>query len=111
MHFFGLFLFLAAGITGLSMVGERFYRRMREGRPIMNVAWGIGLAWLANLSMWSSWSIGGLRYGWVGVTLTGLALGGVALLFHSIVAFFIGIYRKSDEEAEQIERTELRKVG
>jgi hypothetical protein len=112
MHFFGLFLFFALGVMGLTMFGERAYRRLREGRAVVAVAWGVGLAWLANLNMWTSWAIGGLRYDWVGVTLTGLALGGTALVVHAIVSFFTGLQRKFDDQAEELERgSELRRVA
>ena len=111
MHFFAVFFFLALGVMGLTMLGERGYRRMREGRALLAGAWGVGLAWLANLNMWTGWGISHLRYGWVGVTLTGVALGGAALLLHALLGFFVGLYRKFDDQAEQIERTELRKVA
>lgn len=113
MHFFALFFFFAFGVMGLTMFGDRLYRRVREGRPVMAVAWGVALAWLANLNMWTGWSIGNLRYDWVGVTLTGVALGGSALLLHAVLGFFAGLRRKFDDEAAQIERTdtELRRIA
>jgi hypothetical protein len=111
MHFFALFLFFAFGVLALSMLGERAYRRVREARALLSAAWGVALAWLANLNMWHAWSVGNLRYGWVGVTLTGLALGGTAIFLHSIFGFFAGLHRKFDDQAEQMERTELRRVA
>lgn len=114
MHFFALILFFAFGVMGITMLGERMYRRLREGRAFMALAWGVGLAWLANLNMWTGWSTGTLRYGWVGVTLTGLAVGGSALLLHAVLGFFAGLHRKLDDQAEQIERSgdgELRRVA
>ena len=111
MHFFAVFLFLSFGVMGLTMLGERGYSRLREGRAFLSGGWGIALAWLANLNMWSGWGVGHLRYGWVGVTLTGLALGGAALVAHAVVSFFAGLHRKFNDQAEQIERTELRRVA
>ena len=111
MHFFALFLVLSFGVMALTLLGERGYRRFREARPFLAGAWGVALAWLADLNMWTGWSIGHLRYDWVGVTLTGVALGGVALLAHAVLGFFSGLYRKFNDEAEQIERTELRRVA
>lgn len=61
--------------------------------------------------MWTSWHISDLRYGWVGVTLTGLALAGTALALHALVGAFFGLHRKLDDEAEQIERADLRRVA
>lgn len=113
MYFFAVFLFFTLGIMVLtSLVGERrLLRRLPEARALVAGGLGVGLAWLANFDMWTGWHITGLRWPWVGVTLTGLALGGTALLFWSVAAFFTGHYRKAEDEAERIERTELRKVS
>jgi hypothetical protein len=111
MHFFALFLFFSFGVMALTMLGERGYRRLREARAFLALSWGVGLAWLANLNMWSGWSIGNLRYGWVGVTMTGLALGGVAVLGYAIFGLFAGLHRKFEDQAEEIERAELRRVA
>ena len=111
MHFFAVFLFFSFAVMALTAVGERFYRRLREGRALTAAAWGVALAWLANMNMWAGWSVGHLRYAWVGVTVTGIALGGAALALHSLWSFFSGLYRKYDEQAEQIERTDLRRVA
>jgi len=111
VHFFALFLFFSFGVMGLTMLGERGYRRLREARALLALGWGVGLAWLANLNMWSGWSIGNLRYGWVGVTVTGVALGGAAVLSYAIFGLFAGLHRKLDDEAEQIEKTDLRRVA
>ena len=113
MHFFAVFLVFGFGVMALTLLGERLYRRMPEARAFVAAAWGIGLAWLANLNMWTSWNIANLRYDWVGVTLTGLALGGTALLAHAVTGFFAGLHRKFDDQAEEIERSggELRRVA
>lgn len=113
MHFFAVFLLFAFGVMALTMIGERLYRQLPEARAFVAAAWGIGLAWLANLNMWTSWNIGDLRYAWVGVTLTGLALGGVALVGHAVTGFLAGLHRKLDDQAEEIERAskDLRRVA
>jgi hypothetical protein len=117
MRFLAVLLFLAFGVLALTSLTEslggliRAPWNRRDARPFLAGAWGIGLAWLANLNMWNGWKTGGLRYGWVGVTLTGVALGGTALLAQAILAFFAGLNRKLDDEAEQIERSELRRVS
>jgi hypothetical protein len=113
VHFFALFLFFSFGVMGLTMLGERAYHRVREGRAAVALAWGVALAWLANLNLWTGWSISSLRYGWVGVTLTGLAVGGSALLLHAILGFFAGLHRKFDDQAAELERSQgdLRRVA
>lgn len=111
MHFFALLLFVSFGVVALTNLGERGYRRLREGRAAVAAGWGVGLAWLANLNLWTGWGIGHLRYAWVGVTITGLAIGGAALLSAAILGFFIGLFRKFDDQADQIERTDLRRIA
>ncbi len=111
MHFFALFLFFSFAVVALGMLGERGYRRVRGVRPLLFGAWGAGLAWLANLNMWTGWGISNLRYDWVGVTLTGIAVGGVALLVHSVLGVFLGMHRKIDDQAAQIEQTGIRRVA
>ncbi|GEM_PF-1150788 len=110
MHFFAVFFFLALCVMGLTMLAERVAWRLPDVRAFLAGGWGVALAWLANFNMWIGWHIGHLRYAWVGVTLTGAALGGSALLMHALVRFFSGLYRKFEDQAVQLERQELTKV-
>jgi hypothetical protein len=111
MHFLAVFLLVSFGVMAITALGERTHRRLVELRAFLAGGWGVALAWLANLDMWTGWHISDLRYGWVGVTLTGLAIGGTALFVYSLYAFFVGLFRKFDDQAEQIEKTELRRVA
>ena len=111
MHFFALLLFIALGVVALTHLGERGYRRMREGRAFVAAGWGVGLAWLANINLWIGWGIAHLRYAWVGVTLTGVAIGGMALMLSAILGFFVGLYRKFDDQAELIEHEAIRRIA
>lgn len=110
MYFFAVFLLLSLGVMALAMLGERGYRQLREARSFVAVAWGVGLAWLADFNMWAGWQVP-VRYEWVGVTLTGLALGGAALLSYAAFSFLMGLHRKFDDQAEEIEKSHLRKVA
>ncbi len=111
MHFFAVVLFFGFGVMALTMLGEHLYHRLREMRALVAGALGVALAWLADVNMWTGWGITNLRYDWVGVTVTGLAIGGAALVSYALVGFFTGLHRKIDDEAERIERTELRRVA
>jgi len=111
MTFFAVFLFVAFAVVALTGLGGRIFRRRREFRTATAIFWGVSLAWLANLNMWTSWHISNLRYGWVGVTLTGIAVAGAALAIHASVGALSGLHRKLDDEAERIENSELRRVA
>ena len=103
VHYLAVFLFVSFGVVALTMLGERLYGALREMRAFTAAGWGVALAWLANLNMWLGWGIPHLRYAWVGITLTGIALGGTALLTYALFGFFFGLRRKLDDEAEQLE--------
>lgn len=109
MYVFGTFILFALGIMALTMFAERFYAKAQEFFAIVAVALGVGLAWLADFNLWAQWHLP-LRYGWVGTTLTGLALGGWAVLSHAVLGLFAGISRKVYDEAEVLEhqRAEIR---
>ena len=107
MRFFAVFMFLSLSVMGLTILGDRLVQRRPDVRAFLAGSWGVALAWLANFNMWTGWHIGDLRYDWVGVTLTGVALGGTAIALHAIVRFFTGLHRKFDDQAEQLERQEL----
>lgn len=111
MTFFAVFLFVAFAVVALTSLGTRAYRRYGEIRTAAAIFWGISLAWLADLDMWSSWHIAGLRYAWVGVTLTGIALAGASLVLHAVIGAIAGLRRKLEDEAESIENSELRRVA
>lgn len=111
MTFFAVFLFFSFAVVALTMLGARSYRRLHELRTFASIFWGVSLAWLANLNMWSAWHIGGLRYGWVGVTLTGIGIAGTALVLHAVTAGLSSLHRKLDDEADQIESAEIRRVA
>jgi hypothetical protein len=111
MHAFALFLFFALGVMALNMFGERYLHQARDRWVFMACAFGIGLAWLANLNMWTAWNIGNLRYQWVGVTMTGLAMGGGATFLHAVTEFFSGLHRKFHDQAEVMEQHELRRAA
>jgi len=111
MTFFAVFLFSAFGVVALTSLGSRVVRRYPELRVAASIFWGVGLAWLANLNMWTSWHVGNLRYRWVGVTLTGIALAGTALVLAAATGAVAGLHRKLEDEAKQIESTELRRIA
>jgi hypothetical protein len=111
MHFFAVFVLFSFAVLGLTLLGERLYRRRSDLRAVVAAGLGVGLAWLANFNMWLGWAVPHLRWAWVGVTLTGLALGGAALAVYAVLGFFFGLHRKFDDQAEEIEQSKLRRVA
>lgn len=99
---------IAAGVVFLDRLFARFL--VREAWALLAVGAGIGLAWLANFDMWEQWDVP-VRASSIGITLTGLALGGVAYFFHEVLGFFTGLHRKVEDEAEALEHTEVRRVA
>ena len=112
MHVFAILVLfglgVAAGVVFLDRVFARFL--VREAWALLAVGTGIALAWLANFDMWAQWGVP-VRASWIGITLTGLALGGVAYFFHEVLGFFTGLHRKYEDEAEVIEHTKMRRVA
>jgi hypothetical protein len=111
MTFLAVILFVALAVMALTSVGLRAFRRYSHIRTATAIFWGVSLAWLANLNMWTSWHIAGLRYGWVGVTVTGIAVAGTALVLSAATGTLASLRRKLEEQAEAIEATELRRVA
>lgn len=110
MHVFAVFLFFSFAVMGITMFGERYLHHARELWVFTACALGVALAWLAGFDMWSLWHVG-LRAGWVGTTLTGVALGGAATFLHAVTVFFTGLHRKLDDQAEVMEQHELRRAA
>ena len=57
--------------------------------PVAEVALGISLAWAVHFNLWALWGVA-MRADWVAVTLTGVALGGIAHFFTEVLAMFSG---------------------
>ncbi len=110
MYVFAVFLFFSLGVMALTMAGSHYLHATRERWVLLACAVGVALAWLAAFDMWSGWHVA-LRYGWVGTTLTGFALGGSATLLHAVTGFFTGLHRKFDDQAEVMEQHELRRAA
>ena len=111
METFAVMAFFGLGLTVLVMLGHRYVTFAREGWALVTIGLGIGLAWLADLNMWQLWGVH-VREPWIGVTLTGLALAGVAYFWTEILGFFRGLERKYNDEAATLEKNQgLRQVA
>ena len=111
MRTFAVMAFFGLGLAVLVMLGYRYVTLAREVWALVAIAFGIGLAWLADLNMWQLWGLH-VREPWIGVTLTGVALAGVAYFWTEILGFFRGLERKYNDEAAAIEKDRgLRQVA
>jgi hypothetical protein len=111
METFAVMAFFGLGLSVLVMLAHRYVTIAREGWALVTIAFGIGLAWLADLNMWKLWDVP-VREPWIGVTLTGLALAGVAYFWTEILGFFRGLERKYNDEAAALEQDRgLRQVA
>jgi hypothetical protein len=111
METFAVMAFFGLGLSVLVMLAHRYATVTREGWALVTIAFAIGLAWLADLNMFSLWDVP-VREPWIGVTLTGLALAGAAYFWTEILGFFRGLERKYNDEAAVLEKDRgLREVA
>lgn len=111
MDVFAILALFGLGLTVLVTVGHRYLHLAREAWAFVTIGLGVGLAWLADLNMWSLWNLH-VREPWIGVTLTGLVLAGIAYFWHEILGFFAGLERKYNDEAAALEQTEgIRRIA
>jgi hypothetical protein len=68
-------------------------------------ALGVGAAWLINLDLFSVLAVA-TRGSAIGVTVTGLMIGGAAYLWQQVLGFFAGLTRKLGDEAARLEKAE-----
>jgi hypothetical protein len=105
MYVFAITALLGLGVLSLALIVEPFLLRATEVWALLLVGLGIGAAWLVDFSIWNSWGVP-VRWDWVGVTLTGLALAGVAEFWHYLFRLSSGAVRKLNDEAATLERGE-----
>jgi hypothetical protein len=105
MHPFALALFLAFAAMALAGWVCRTFPVLRHHLFLVVLGFGVGAAWLADLNLWNLWGIA-VRREWIGVTLTGLAIGGMGAVAHAVLEPLAAVGRKTMDEAEVLERSE-----
>ena len=100
---FALALFIGLGVTALAMIFDRYLSRVPEIWSLVLVAVGVAVAWIASFNMAALWGID-LRAGWIGITLSGLVIGGMALLWREVLGLVGSLFRKVADEAASLER-------
>ncbi|MFN8232392.1 MAG: hypothetical protein U0V56_02540 [Actinomycetota bacterium] len=105
MHVFAIALLFGLGIMVLGKLVERFIMGIPELHTVLLVGLGIGLAWAVNFDIFADWGLAA-RAGWVGVTMTGIILGGIAYAWGVVFGLFSGVLRKVNDEAATMEQTQ-----
>src|SRR5713101_2921369 len=103
MRVFGLLLLSGLGVMAFVNLADRFLAVAHELWNIAAVGAGIGFVWLAHFNLWTQWHIP-VRHDWIGVTLTGLILGGIAVFWREVVGFLASLFRKFSDEATVLEK-------
>jgi uncharacterized membrane protein len=111
MYIFAIVVLLGLAVTGVSMIMARFVSMATELWALLLIALGVGAAWLADFSMFTAWGVP-VREDWIGITMTGLAVGGFAAAWYVVLRLFKGLERKYNDEAASFEREKgLRRVA
>ncbi len=104
MHVLALSLSLGLAVLFLGRWITRFLpEALRDFDGLATMAVGILGAWIADFDAWTAWGVS-VREPWVGIVLTGLGIGGLALVWGELLGFVQGKARKSNDEAELLER-------
>ena len=107
MNALGIAVLLGLAVVVVAAIGERYLLMINEFRAVVLVGLGIAAAWVVGFDLWAQWGIAS-RAGWLGTTLTGVILGGIAYAWHVILTLFSGVSRKVTDEAATMEQSQLR---
>jgi hypothetical protein len=111
MFAFTLMALLGLGVLAVAAIAGRYVPVAAEIRAFLLVALGVGAAWLINLDLFTVLGVA-TRDSAIGVTVTGLMIGGAAYFWQQILGFFAGLTRKVGDEAASLETAEqLRRVA
>jgi hypothetical protein len=110
MYTFTIALFFGLAVMGLVTLADRYLTAAREAWVLAAMAVGVALAWATGFDFWELWGEK-IRAAWLGITLTGVALGGLAYLWHEVIRLFTGLERKTNDEAEALEARQLHRAA
>ncbi len=111
---YGFLVIVLSGLAVLAVVKifDRYLSMAPEFKALAMVGLGIGSAWLLNVNYLAGLMLAGARGGWIGITLTGVIVAGVAYFWDAFLGFFTGLNRKHTDQARTIEKGEyLRRVA
>jgi len=111
MYVFATILLLGLAVWAVAMIVERWLSIAPEIWAIVLVALGVGAAWLADFDLFAMWGLP-VRAAWIGTTLSGLAIAGLAYVWREVMGVLAGLLRKYHDEAAEMETQHgLRRVA
>jgi intracellular septation protein A len=110
VHVFAIVLMLALGVMLIGRWVDELVPILRRFTMFTVVVLGVLTAWFADFDVWEQWAVP-VRENWIGVVLTGALLGGLAHAWHVVLGFVSGVTRKTNDEAEALERSQTLKAA
>lgn len=111
MFAFAIMALLGLAVLAVTAIASRYLSISAEIRAFVLAALGVGAAWLIDLDLFGVLAVD-TRDSAIGVTVTGLMIGGAAYFWQEILGFFSGLTRKLGDEAATLEKSEqLRRVA
>lgn len=108
---FAMMALLGLAVLAVTAIASRYLSVSAEIRAFVLAALGVGAAWLIGLDLFSVLAVA-TRDSAIGVTMTGLMIGGAAYFWQEILGLFAGLTRKLGDEATTLEKSEhLRRVA
>jgi hypothetical protein len=108
---FGMAVLLGLATFAAVAILRRLIAALPEVGAVAVLAVGVGVAWLVNFNLFREWGLFA-RWEWVAITLTGLAIGGIAYAFERLFELVRASIRMVNDKAEGIEvRENLRRVA
>lgn len=110
MYEFATVILLGLGVAAVVATIRQLGDTTRGLRMFLDLLLGLAIAWLADLTVFAGWGIQ-LREAWVDTVLTGLAIGGAAMLWTDLMALITSYARRSYDQATEIESRIPRRVA
>lgn len=102
---------LGLAVLAVTAIASRYLSISAEIRAFTQAALGVGAGWLIDLDLFGVLAVA-TRGSAIGVTVTGLMIGGAAYFWQEILGFFAVLTRKLGDEAATLEESEhLRRVA
>jgi hypothetical protein len=109
MYVFATVVLLGLAIAKLVDLFTESAELSRGVRSIIGIGFGLVAAFVTDYSPFAGWGVA-FRAEWVHLTMTGLALAGVAALWHEVLDLIGSYARRSADEATEIE-SRMRRVA